>query len=59
MRGKHRGRFKWKKYSRYNGNLRGYWIDPNREGEHHKPTVRLMHHEVWEPVLPRVQSDQS
>ena len=30
--GKHRGKFNWKKYSRYKGALRRYW-------EHHKRLV--------------------
>ena len=28
--GKHSGRFKWKKYSRYKGNLRGFWTAKDR-----------------------------
>lgn len=33
---KHRGRFKWKKYSRYKGNLKDYWTTPWRVAEHYK-----------------------
>jgi hypothetical protein len=34
--GKHRGKFNWKKYSRYSGNLREYWVDPRRWPDHQK-----------------------
>ena len=33
---KHYGKFKWKKYTRYNGNLRDYWTDRDRQPEHLK-----------------------
>jgi len=33
---KHRGRFDWKKYSTYNGNLRYYWADKRRTTERHR-----------------------
>lgn len=37
--GRHRGRFKWKKYSRYNGNLRVYWTAKDRTTERHRRDV--------------------
>lgn len=33
--GKHNGKFKWKKYSKYNGNLRHYWEAPWRFWDRH------------------------
>lgn len=33
--GKHRGRFKWKKYSRYKGALRAYWEFKKRMTDRH------------------------
>lgn len=33
---KHRGKFKWRKYSRYNGNLRAYWQMRHRKALHAK-----------------------
>ena len=36
MMGKHRGRFKWKKYSRYKGALRQYWEDHKRMVDRHR-----------------------
>lgn len=33
--GKHRGKFKWKTYSVYNGNLKGFYTDRSRVGLHH------------------------
>jgi hypothetical protein len=36
VNGKHRGKFNWKKYSRYSGNLRDYWVDPRRWPDHQK-----------------------
>jgi hypothetical protein len=34
---KHRGKFKWKKYSEHKGNLRDYWTRWDRtQGRHHK-----------------------
>jgi hypothetical protein len=32
--GNHSGKFNWKKYSRYKGNLRDYWTDSRRLPEH-------------------------
>jgi 7-cyano-7-deazaguanine synthase len=37
---KHRGRFKWKKYSRHKGNLQDYWTDPRRKHERHRKQVK-------------------
>jgi hypothetical protein len=34
--GKHTGRFKWKKYSKYRGNLQPYWTDKNRTTDRHR-----------------------
>lgn len=31
---KHKGKFKWKKYSRYRGNLRYWWEWKGRMAEH-------------------------
>lgn len=39
---KHSGRFKWKKYSKYNGNLRGYWTEAGRPKEHRLIRVRML-----------------
>lgn len=27
---RHRGRFQWRKYSKYSGNLKDWWTDPRR-----------------------------
>lgn len=37
---KHAGKFKWKKYSKYSGNLKGYWVDPTREPAHDYPPLK-------------------
>lgn len=34
---KHRGRFRWKKYSRYKGNMRVFWTSKHRTPMHAKP----------------------
>ena len=45
--GNHRGKFKWGKYTKHNGNLRQYWEAPwrmhdrHRSGEHIKPFLDL------------------
>ena len=31
---RHRGKFKWKLYSKYKGNLKGYWTNKDRKPEH-------------------------
>jgi hypothetical protein len=52
---KHRGKFKWKKYSRYSGNLRDYWTRPDRGHERHRMSdgsivaVIQRYHPGWEP----------
>lgn len=33
---KHFGRFKWKKYSRYKGALRLYWVNHKRLTDRHR-----------------------
>jgi len=33
---KHRGRFKWKLYSKHKGNLILYWTDRNRNTDRHR-----------------------
>lgn len=38
---RHRGRFKWKRYSAYNGNLRVYWQGKDRPSEHRLTHSRL------------------
>lgn len=38
---RHRGRFKWKKYSRYKGNLRGYWTSKSRTTERHRKVEEM------------------
>ena len=27
---KHRGRFNWRQHSKYSGNLKSFWVDPQR-----------------------------
>ena len=36
MMSKHRGKFKWKKYSRYSGYLRYYWMSELRTTDRHR-----------------------
>ena len=36
MMGKHKGKFNWKKYSRYKGALRRYWEDHKRLVKRHR-----------------------
>ena len=47
----HRGKFKWGKYTRYNGNLRAYWTADWRLWDRHraywKPEYDFKLHEEW------------
>lgn len=33
---RHRGRFNWRKYTKYSGNLKGYWTANNRTKDRHR-----------------------
>jgi hypothetical protein len=52
---KHRGKFKWKKYSKYSGNLKDYWTHPDRGHERHRMIEGSIvaaiqrYHPEWEP----------
>lgn len=39
--GEHSGRFNWKRYSRYKGNLKDYWTDNRRAGQHRMTHYKL------------------
>jgi hypothetical protein len=34
--GRHHGKFRWKKYTKYKGNLRDYWTRSDRKGDRHR-----------------------
>lgn len=39
-RPRHRGKFKWSKYSKYRGNLKDYWTDSQRTTHRHRAKER-------------------
>lgn len=50
-RPRHRGRFKWRKYSKHSGNLKDYWTNGRRTADRHRAEPHMNLTERIERVI--------